>query len=414
MATYSYIYMDKEGTEGRGLMEAANEREVMITLRSNSWTAVEIEEGGRLAEPTGLIPLLKKINPLAIKKKYAKVKALDQIIFFRQISLMIRAGYTVLDALETSQNIVEKPRLKAAVGRMTKSIQEGKTLSAAMLDEDKIFSKLTSKLIASGEATGDLDVVLERVSVGMERSADVKRTIVSALVYPAITLLLAIGVVYMVISSVIPKFVKFLGDRDTELPALTQFMVDFSNWLELNGLYLAIGIGVVVFGILVAMTTEKGLEVIHKVMIRAPLIGTMQIVGNMADMGWLLNMLLKSQVTVLDSLKVMNEVTGHKVYAKIFGDAAKHVLNGNSLSSGMDQKFVPPMVPQLIKVGEKSGELEKVMEEIGEYYTRELASRIKIMIALLEPLMLIFVGGVVAVVYLSIFSAIFKVASGGK
>lgn len=413
MSTFSYIYMDQDGAEKRGSMEAANEREVMMTLRSNSHTPIEIEEGGRLAEAGGLFALLNKINPFAIKKKFAKVKPLDQIIFFRQISLMIRAGYTVMDALEAAQHIVGKPRLKDAIGRMVKAIQEGRTLSQAMMAEPKIFSNLTAKLVASGEATGDLDVVLERVSSGMERSADVKRTLISAMVYPAITLLLAIGVIYMVITSVIPKFVIFLADRDTELPALTQFMVDLSNWLENFGAYLAIGIGVTVFGVLAAMTTDKGLTIIHNITIRTPLIGTMQIVGNMASMGWLLNMLLKSQVTVLDALRTMNNVTEHKVYAKIFGEAAEHVLNGNSLSSALDKKFVPEMVPHLITVGEQSGELEKVMMEIGQYYTRELESRIKIMIALLEPLMLVFVGGVVAVVYLSIFSAIFKVATGG-
>lgn len=413
MAIFSYIYMDPDGSEGRGSMEASSEREVVMSLRSNSRIPIEVEEGGRLAEASGFFSLLNKVNPFVLKKKFAKVKSLDQIIFFRQIALMIRAGYTVLDALEAAGNIVEKPRLRDAIQRMVKAIQEGQTLSQAMLKEQKIFSNLTAKLIASGEATGDLDVVLERVSEGMERSADVKRTLISAMVYPAVTLLLAIGVIYMVISSVIPKFVKFLGSRDTELPALTQFMVDMSNWLEYYGLWLVVGIGLFVFGILVAMTFEKGLTIIHKIMIRMPLVGKMQVVGNMANMGWLMNMLLKSQVTVLDALKTLNDVTGNKVYASIFGEAAEHVLNGNSLSSAMKKKFVPDMVPHLIKVGEQSGELEKVMLEVGEYYTRELQSRIKIMIALLEPVMLIFVGGVVAVVYLSIFSAIFKVATGG-
>ena len=414
MATYSYIALNEDGREIRGIINANDRLEVLQTLRSNGNSPLEVEEGTALVDALeNKKNLLSYINPFNLKK-YSRVKDLDRIILFRQLTLMIKSGYTILESLETVAKIAEKNRLKNALKNIITRIQGGMKLSDAMLENAHVFSPLTANLIASGEASGDLDEVLERISVGIERSMEIKRDLLTSMIYPSIVLVLSIFVLYFAVTWVIPKFAIFLGRRNLDLPALTQFMLDFSTWMQLYGPWMFGTIGLIIFAILVAYTFERGKRIVDHVMLKFPLLGKFQTSANMANMGWIMEMLLRSGITVMESMHVISKVTSHASYSRIYKQSAQKVLEGDPLSTGLNNQEIPVMVRHLIEVGEKTGELDNVMGEIGAYYSRELRMYIKRMVAWIEPIMLLIVGGIVALIYFSIFSAIWKAATLGR
>ena len=414
MAVYSYIALNENGTEIRGTINASDRSEVMQTLRSNGHSPLEVEEGTHLNEGRhNKKSLLVYINPFNLKK-YGRVKDLDRIVFFRQLTLMIKSGYTLLESLETVLKIAEKIRLRNALKDIIYQIQAGMKLSDAMLRNPQVFSALSANLIASGEASGELDEVLERISVGIERSMEIKRDLLTSMIYPSIVLVLSIFVLYFAVTWVIPKFAIFLDRRHLQLPALTQFMIDFSTWLQLYGPWMFALIGLATFAALVAYTFEEGKRVIDHFLLKLPLLGKFQVSANMANMGWIIEMLLKSGITVMESMHVISQVTSHATYSRIYKQSAQKVLQGDTLSMGLNRVEIPVMARHLIEVGEKTGELDNVMAEIGVYYARELRMYIKRMVAWIEPAMLLIVGGIVALIYFSIFSAIWKAATLGR
>jgi type II secretory pathway component PulF len=414
MTAYSYIALNESGIEIRGIINGNDRLEVMQTLRSGGNSPLEVEEGsGLIDDLENKKSLLSYINPFNLKK-YGRVKDLDRIVFFRQLTLMIKSGYTILESLETTIKIADKIRLKNALQDIIHNIQGGMKLSEAMLQNPHIFSSLTANLIASGEASGELDEVLERISIGIERSMEVKRDLLTSMIYPSIVLVLSIFVLYFAVTWVIPKFAIFLGKRHLELPALTQFMIDFSIWMQHYGPWMFGLIGLAIFASLVAYTFEGGKRIIDHFLLNLPLLGKFQVSANMANMGWIIEMLLKSGITVMESMHVISKATPHATYSRIYEESAQKVLQGDTLSTGLNQKEIPVMARHLIEVGEKTGELDNVMGEIGAYYSRELSMYIKRMVAWIEPIMLLIVGGIVALIYFSIFSAIWKAATLGR
>ncbi|MEM7194803.1 MAG: type II secretion system F family protein [Pseudomonadota bacterium] len=415
MAVFSYIALSEAAAETSGVVNAGNRAEALRILRARGLAPLEIESGTRLSDSADGSARggFSWRNPFRLRQ-YFPVSSLDRIVFFRQMTLMLRAGYTILEAIDTAAEISDKNRLRKALRDISNRLQAGATLSQSMQNHPRLFSTLTSNLIASGEASGELDVVLERISEGMERRMEVRRDLVTSMIYPSIVFTLAVFVMYYAIAVVVPRFVFFLSARDISLPAITQFMVDLSNWFQVYGTTLIITLAVLIFFALAAYTFPVGKRIIDAIILRLPIIGTFQVSANMADLGWITQMLLQSRITVMESMRVLSDVTSHSSYKNIYSDAADRVLGGEPLSNGFKKNEVPVMVKHLIEVGEKTGDLDGVMAEIGNYYAMDLRMRTKRMIALIEPAMLLFVGGVVALIYFSIFSAVWKAATLGR
>lgn len=415
MAIYSYLALDASGAEQRGQIDAMDPREVGQILRSQALFVVEVTEGVGGVR-TGERFFRRVISALAALRspgRYFPVSSSDLIYFFRQLALLLRSGHTVVQALDIDQALIRKKRLSSAVDRMATAIREGSSFSGALQVEKRIFSPLISNLIRSGEASGNLDIVLERLAQNLEKRVALRRQLSTAIVYPSIVVLLSVGVVWMLMSFVIPKYSQFFSARRLEMPSLMQGVIGLSDWLEIYGQAVMIIAGASIFLALVAYTTRKGKAVIDRALLWAPLISSSITLSAMAQFGVTMSMLLRSGMTVLDALRVSSGVTGNAAIASSILNSGESVLLGNSLTASLRQPHIPQFVEHMAAIGERSGELDRVLEEMGNFYDNQLEVSVKRMVTFIEPVLILIVGGIVGVIYYAIFQTVLRAATGG-
>lgn len=408
MAQYRYTALDPAGQERKGTVEAASPAEATALLRSRSLHVLNLRSASHLNP----LALLRFFSTLLSPKRYTAPNTADLVIFFRQMSLMLRSGNTLIQGLELCSQMTERATLRKTLINVLVTIQGGSSFAVALKQQGNRFPPLVSKLVASGEASGELQITLERLADSLERSAALKRQFISAMIYPTLVVCAAVGVTLFLALNIIPKFAKMLEGRSQELPASTQFMMDVSAWLVDYGLHLGIGVGAGLFLILAAYTTQPGKAVIDRVLLNIPLIGSSIRTSGMAQMGWTMSLLLSSGLTVLESLRVISSIISNHGLAICFQRAGDDILSGRSLAYGLQQNNIPIMVQHMSGIGERSGELEHVMQELGRYYQNLAEARIKRMIAMIEPAMTIVVGGLVGFVYFAFFKAMMQVSAG--
>lgn len=414
MALFSYIGLDAKGAEQKGQLEAASEKEVARILRERSIFLLTAREG-KVSGPGGdLRPRIREMAGLLMPQRYAPVGAGDLVVFFRQIALMLRAGYTLVATLDATGEMVAKHRLRRAIKRMGDEIRRGASFSAMLAEEKNIFSPMIANLIASGEKSGNLDTILERLAESIERSRELKRQLITALAYPAFVLLTSLGVVVFLVVGVIPRFATFLTARKAALPASTQMLMDVSAWTQQWGKHIGIGLGIGIFGVLAAYTTRRGKRVVDRGILALPVVGNAIQFAAMAQAGWSISMLLKSGVTALESLRITGGVIKNLAIGDCFMNAANGLLMGNSLSKTFEQAHIPLMMRHMAAIGESSGQLDTVMHDVGEYYQKELAAKVKFIAAMVEPMLLLVVGGMVGFIYFAFFKAVMSVSTGGR
>ncbi|MGL1958382.1 MAG: type II secretion system F family protein [Colwellia sp.] len=410
MANFTYKALDQQGNETTGTIEAGSENEARSSLRAKSLYILKLKTG-REQQSTKYI-ITNALSYLSIKR-YKKANNADLVLFFRQVALMLRAGNTLMQAIEAISQMTSKVRFKNSLVRMLVSIQGGSSFAQAIEKEKNMFPPLVARLVASGEASGELQVILERLAINIGRSADIKRQFITAMFYPAFVTLAAIGVTTFLAMSVIPKFAKMFEGRSSQLPESTQAMMDFSAFMVDNGLMIFSTLGITIFLTLAAYTTEKGKAVIDRVLIRMPIIGSSIKSSAMAQTGMTMALLLRSGLTVLETLKVIAHIMPNTAMAYCFTHAGEKILSGQSLTVGLNQPLIPQMVQHMAGIGEKSGELDQVMDELGAYFQAQTEAKLKAMIAMIEPAMTVMIGGLVGFVYYAFFKAMMQVSAGG-
>lgn len=406
---FNYKALDPQGRERQGAIEANSAADATAMLRSRSMHVLKLQASDQAFSLLQFIVTL--LSYISIKR-YTSPAAGDMVIFFRQLSLMLRSGNTLMQGLELCSEMTEKVQLRRSLINVLVSIQGGSSFANAIEKQGSKFPPIVAKLIASGEASGELQITLERLADSLERSAALKRQFVSSLIYPTLVITAAVGVTLFLAISIVPKFAKLLEGKSQQLPAATQIMMDVSAWLIDYGFYLGVGFGTTLFLILAAYTTKPGKAVIDRVLVNMPVVGSSIRTSAMAQMGWTMSMLLSSGLTVLESLRVVGDVMGNHRLSMCFTHASDEILAGRSLAIGLNQRNIPMMVQHMAGIGERSGELEHVMLELGRYYQDLAEVRIKRMIAMIEPAMTLVVGGLVGGVYYAFFKAMMQVSAG--
>ncbi len=413
MPLFSYEALDGAGKKILGRLEAGNDKEAVRTLRDQSVFVLSIREGDHVGAERGFRAQLNHglslVNPL----RFLPVVKGDLVQFFHQISLMLRSGYTLVPALKATREMQMKISFIRVIDQLAESISAGASLSAAMKSYAKLFPPMMVNLISIGERSGNLDSILERLAENVEQSKELKRQLIGAMLYPTIVLLCSVGLVVYMVKKVIPSFASFLSARSSSLPSSTQRMMDVSEWaLQWGGLVFGI-FGVFIFCVLVAYTTRPGKKVVDGAILMQPLIGKAVQFSAMAQTGWSLSLCLRSGLPALDALRINAEAMQNAVIRESFEKAAEELLLGRSLSKAIDQPHVPLMMRHMAAVGEKSGELDTVMFDVGVFFQKELAAKVKMMSVLIEPVMIIGVGALVGFVYYSLFQAVMSVSKGG-
>lgn len=412
MSHFVYRALKDRKQEVKGQIEAASRSEAVSKLRGMGLFTLSIQEGEMRND--SVIERVKVAFKMMLPDNWLLPKKSDVVQSYRQLSLMLSSGHALMESLELTASLAKRRKLSQALLDIKANIQKGDSFGQALAKFPKIFSLQVVELVKSAEVSGELDSVLLRLADDTERLLEMKRNLMTALIYPVIIVVMAIGLMVLLAVWVLPKLVAFVDGKDVEMPKSTEYLITISNFITYDGHFLAAGIGLTIFSILAAYTTASGKRVIDRILLRVPLVGPSIICGTMAQSGWTLSMLSASGVTLLDSLRVCARVTSNEPLKQGFNNASEEILKGVPLSKALHQKFVPELFYKMAAIGEKSGELDRVMSEIGSYFNQELQARLKRMLAMIEPALMLMIGLPVGFVYLSIFKLIFAVSTGGR
>jgi type IV pilus assembly protein PilC len=409
MTTYAYFCLDARGAETRGQVEAPNEIAARRQLKTQGLKILDIAEGTAGGE--GMLAFLKKIA-----RGFSRMRAIknnDKVLFFRQMQLMLKAGHTLLEALSAAVKLSPGARLADCIDRIAISIQRGNSLSASVSGEKELFNRLAAKLVEAGEASGELSAVFERLAILIERRAELRRQVITALVYPGFVLLAAIGVITFLVVTVVPRFAAFLNGRGRAIPWAAQTMLDIADWLARWGALIGCAIVGVIVGVPLLRRIPATKRLIDKFFLKLPVVGGTLIAAAMAQATWIFGVLIKSRLTVLEALRICREVVGNACFAEAFHRAAEQVLVGRSLAIALEHPALPQLVQHMAAVGEKSGQVDTVMESLGAHYQKVLDARVKLLASMIEPMLTVLIGGIVGFVYYAFFQAMLAVSTGG-
>ena len=406
MALFAYTALTSSGSELTGKQQADNISVAAQDLRDRGLRVLEINPS------KGSAGFLGQENASDWLASQRSVSPAALVFFFRQMAFMLRAGLPILQALELAKTQMSSARLRLTIKLILKDIESGSALSSAMRKHQDVFSNMAVSLIVAGENTGNLDEIMERLAIHLEKKAALRSHMINAMIYPTIVFLVAIGVGAFMSLKIIPKFADFLLAQGRVLPASTQSLIDFSAYIQTNGLYI---IGVFIAFIIVLLLiyqTKRGRYLIDSITLRIPMFGDMITKGSMAQMTWGVSTLLRSGVTVFDALKITAELINNRVFSDQLIAGSDQVLNGKDMASSLQHPQMPVLVLQMITVGEKTGSLDRILQELGSYYEQLLDAAIKRLSAMIEPAMILLIGGMVGFVYYAFFQALFSLVGG--
>lgn len=406
MPLFSYIALTSAGNELSGKQQATDISAAMQVLRERSLRVVEIKP----ARGQGGFGGQENFSDWLASQRSVSQSSL--IFFFRQMAFMLRAGLAVTESLTLTNEQISSSRLKLTSKLMLKDIESGHSLSSAMKKHPDVFPDMAVNLMVAGENTGDLDSIMERLAVHLEKKAALRAQMINAMIYPVIVVIAAIGVAAFMVLKIIPKFASFLLGQGKALPPSTQTLINISDYIQQNGIVIIGSVITFIVLILLSYQTKRGRLAIDYFLLRTPVIGPMLTTGSMGQITWALSTLLASGVTVYQSLKVTGELLSNRVFSDKMHHAAEKVLTGKDMSSSLQHPRIPVLVTQMIAVGERTGSLDKILQEMGTYYEQRLEIAIKRMTALIEPAMILLIGAMVGFVYYAFFQALFSLVGG--
>ncbi|MGN0435560.1 MAG: type II secretion system F family protein [Wujia sp.] len=398
MAQYNYRAMDRNGKNKKGTVEAANEEKAKEKLKSEGYIIQEIKEQG-----TG-----------GSKSHGKKVKDKDLAVFCKQFNSVLNAGVTIITALEMMGEQLDNKTLQAALREAQTYVQKGGTLADAFKLNPKVFPPIMINMVAAGEMSGNLEVCFERLTTHFENANALKSKVKGAMTYPIVILLVVIAVVIVMLVAVIPQFATMFEDLGSDLPAATQMLVNLSDFLQHKWYICVIIVAAVVFGIRAFSKTDVGSLLFAKMAIKMPLFGNLTIKSAAATFSRTLSTLMASGIPLMDAIEQVAKMMNNRIIREGLLDAKVQVAKGVPLSKPIrDMEIFPPMLSQMTKIGEETGNIEDMMDKVADYYEMEVNSATDALTAMLEPmiivLMAIVVGGIVIAIYspmLSMYDAI--------
>ena len=398
MPVYQWQGRGRNNAATKGEMEASNEQEVRTRLQRQGITPDKIKK-----KPKDLFENVSFLQP--------KVKEQDVIIFCRQFSTMIDAGLPIIQCLDILQSQQENPTFKKMLKDIKESVESGQTLAEALKKYPNQFDALFVNMVAAGEAGGILDVILRRLSAYMEKAAKLKAQIKGAMTYPIVTIIIAIVVVAVILVFVIPVFQDMFSTMGGALPAPTQIVVNMSEFVKGNILYIIIGIVLFAFAFRRFYKTEKGKAIVDDLMLKMPVIGILVRKSAVARFTRTMGTMLASGVAILEALDIVAKTAGNKSIEKAVYHVRSGIAEGQTIADPLAETGVfPPMVCQMIAVGESTGAIDAMMEKIADFYEEEVDQAVDNMTALIEPFMLVFLGIVIGGLVVSMYLPIFKMA----
>ena len=392
MAQFSYKVLDKAGKTKKGNVEADNIEKARAALKSQGYSIVELGEASALS---------KDIN-ISFRKK--KVKVRDLGVFCKQFKSILQAGIGIVDALEMLSQQTNSKVLKESLKNIKDNVQKGDTLTAAMKKEGTVFPGLLINMIEAGEASGSLEVALDRMSTHFDKDARLKGLVKKAMMYPIVLLIVTVIIVVIMLVKVLPGFASTFASMGSELPAYTRFVMGMSDSLIETWYVYVIAIIAIVFGYKAYAKTAKGARLIAKIMIKIPVLGDLLVKTECARFSRTLSTLLAAGMPLIEAIETTGRTLDNILFKDALADAAIQVQRGAPLSAPLKASGIfPNMVLHMLSIGEESGNVEDMLDNVAEYYDEEVTLATDAATALMEPLIIV----VMAVVVVGIIAAVY-------
>ncbi len=399
MKKFKYSARDKKGKSVNGEIEARDVAAVTDILHDRGLVVVSIKETSMLD-----ISKLQEIN-------IGGVPMQDKVVFMRQMATMVGAGLPLTRALEIMVDQATNPMFKRVLRDVLLSVQSGKSLSVSFREQEGVFDSITLNLLEAGEESGNLEVILARLATELEERSSLTKKVRSAMIYPSIILVVIVGVILMMLFVLIPSMSEIYNDFGADLPWITKFLVNMSNFFLKYWWAILLIIVVLVVGLKYYRSTEKGRKTIDKLMVKIPIVGNLISKIQIAQFTRILALLLSSGLSIVKALELTAQSLSNSVFKDVVMDARNEVEKGGPLALPIARsEYFPLLVSSMISVGEETGEIDGVLEKVSEYYKEEVDTATGNLSTILEPLLLIIMGLAVGFIALGVYMPMFGLA----
>ncbi|MDL2344791.1 type II secretion system F family protein [Deinococcus sp. MIMF12] len=400
MPVYEYRVRDRSGKVLKSQMEAETERQVRDALRAKNMMIVEIK-----APKTGLNADV-KIPGLTDRPPGLKQVA----VFSKQLATLINAGVPLVQSLAILQKQIESKAFQGIIKSVRTDVEGGTPLSEALVKHPKVFNRLYINLVRAGETSGTLDSILERIAAFQEKELALRGKIKSAMTYPVMVLVFALGITYFLLTTIVPQFAGILAQLNAPLPFITKMLMAVSDFLRSSGLLIFVFIALIVVAYRFIYKAPKGRHAIDDIKLRLPVFGNLLQKSAIASFARTFGLLISSGVNIIESLEITKGTAGNAIVEETIENAKNVVMVGEPMSASLaTSKVFPPMVVSMVSIGEETGALDSMLGKVGDFYDREVDEAVESLTAAIEPLMIVFLGAIVGTIVAGMFLPMFSI-----
>ncbi len=402
MPKFEYMIKDAEGKNMSGVQEATDVNTLISALREKGYFIIRVSEAKSA-------PSLFSFGEAKTAGKRGRVKLDDLVVFSRQMATMVEAGVPLIQSLNILGEQSENLNLKKIIMDVHDSVEGGKSLSESLEKHKKVFSPLFVNMIKAGESSGSLDEILDRLATYIEKSSALQKKVTSAMVYPAVVSIMALIITMVMLTFVIPKFAGIFESLNAPLPTPTLVLIQTSNFLQQNFLLIVIGVVAFIFLFNFLINTKNGRLWFDSKKLSVPVFGPILLKVAVSKFSRTLATLIRSGVPILTSLEIVSKTAGNRLIEMTVNEVKNSIREGESISGPLAKKKVfPPMVIRMIGVGEETGELEKMLSKVADFYDTQVDAAVDGLTSMIEPLVIAFlavvIGGIVIAMFLPILT----------
>ncbi len=393
MAVFNYKVVDRDGKNKKGTIEAPNRDGAEKKLKSEGYSVMSLTEQ---SSPLGDIGLFKK-----------KVKSRDLGVFCKQFSAVIKAGVTIISALELMGDQIENKTLRKALQDARTYVEKGGTLADAFRVNPDVFPPIMINMVAAGEMSGNLEICLDRLVEHFEKDNALSSKIKGAMVYPIVVLCVMVVVVIVVLVAVIPNFADMFADMGTQLPLATRIMMAAADFVKYKWWLLIIIVAAIVFGVKFFKKTPFGEQLFANIGLKAPIFGNLNIKTACSRFARTMSTLMASGISMIDAVEQVAKMMDNKIIRDGLLDAKVQVSKGVPLSKPLkDMEMLPPMLSAMTKIGEETGDIEEMLSKVADYYDEEVETATNALTAAMEPLIMVLLAGIVGMIVAAVYGPI--------
>jgi len=411
MPQYKFEAMDTTGTEVKDSVEAANEEEASQKIKALGYFVTKLTAmqgkgaGGK-----------KKKKKTGKSRKTFTIGGVSQkmlTIFTRQLSTLQDAGLPILRSLRILEKQMKPSVLKNSLIDVVEDVESGMTLSESMAKHPKCFDRLYVNMVRAGEAGGALEVILQRLAEFKEKSESLKKKIIGAMVYPAVVVMVAVSILVFIMVMIIPKFKDIFKDFGLQLPTATKMLITISTWMTNYWYWIPLFPLSIYLMLKMARKTKSGNYALDRMTLWIPVVGSLVEKTIVARTMRTLGTLVASGVPILEALSIVRDTANNAVFERMFQRVLESIREGDTIADPLRQsRLVDDMVVNMIEVGEETGDLDTMLYKIADFYDEEVDNTVKALISLLEPLMIVFLGGTIGGIVISLFLPLVKLLEG--